>query len=665
MAWTLQLLNDDTTLSLNDGTAYSARPGFLAPPPPVRTARGGANLFRHGSDMTERVYANRRVTVTLRIHGTSQDNLIANILAVNRLLERAAEYTTHGLGSQVKLRRQWENATNQVDFYVLSGTLTLGDEFSPVHTQNTTFANAVMRLTCEPFAYGAEESVENYVLNAGFEVWTGSGSALVEWTESITATGSSALTNTVSKNGATCCKLVMTDSGGSGQVVERSQVLLDVTAGQVWSFQCWVRVDELTDCKVVMELDYNTGTDVEVSTTTVNASEFVKLTANNNTVPGSVTQVTLRLRLESAAANATGTVYIDNVIAVQAAAVPVAWTSSRSIANHYDLDVVGQLHTNHIDIHDVPGDVPALLQVRVAEAQAHTEFWAGARHAGRQQDVVWLQGFRFIVGNLATPANTSWDNTDETTADATGGKMAAAVLTKNSGTVDLAVDTYVGFRETITAGTLPKGTFRVLAIVGWEETGTTGADPTKLEFGLGYGYGAFELLDTANPVVTSFVALPSTSTTEVRGTILDLGTITLPPIASVDGMSDATLTLRIFAGTNDVIGSFGSSDAVHWYLDSVVLMPIDYGSIYLSKTSAADVILMDSMSRTKGAYILDASDVVQSFPSNQLGRSPEAHPDGTRIYILAQSAAAAPYTIGDTFTVSITYRPRFLHVMGA
>ena len=114
MAWTLQLLNDDTTLDLNDGTAYSGRPGFLAPPPPVRVAQGGANLFRHGSDIRERVYANRTVTAVVRIHGTSQDNLIANILAVNNLLERAAEYTTTGLGSQVKLRRKWEGATNQV-----------------------------------------------------------------------------------------------------------------------------------------------------------------------------------------------------------------------------------------------------------------------------------------------------------------------------------------------------------------------------------------------------------------------------------------------------------------------------------------------------------------------------------------------------------------------
>ena len=77
------------------------------------------------------------------------------------------------------------------------------------------------------------------------------------------------------------------------------------------------------------------------------------------------------------------------------------------------------------------------------------------------------------------------------------------------------------------------------------------------------------------------------------------------------------------------------------------------------------------MSEVKGLYLLDASNVVQSFPSNQLGRSPEAHPDGTRIYVLAQGyndgggLQGDQYTAADTFTVSVTYRPRFLHVMGA
>jgi len=91
-------------------------------------------------------------------------------------------------------------------------------------------------------------------------------------------------------------------------------------------------------------------------------------------------------------------------------------------------------------------------------------------------------------------------------------------------------------------------------------------------------------------------------------------------------------------------------------------MPVDFGSAYVSKTDAADVVLFDSMSQIKGAYLLNTSDVVQSFPSNQLGKPPEVHPDGTRVYFLGQNGN---YTQADTFTVSVTYRPRFLHVMGA
>ena len=170
MAWTLQLLDSSTTLNLNDNTSYSARSPFLAPLPGRRMATSGANLFRHGSDIVERVYRNRTVTVTLRIIGSDQDTLIANILALNALLERGAEYQTTGIGSQLKLRRKWENASNQLDFYVLEGVLQLGDEFDPVHTINTNFADAQLVLLCEPFAYGADEGIQNYVFDAGFEV---------------------------------------------------------------------------------------------------------------------------------------------------------------------------------------------------------------------------------------------------------------------------------------------------------------------------------------------------------------------------------------------------------------------------------------------------------------------------------------------------------------
>jgi len=666
MAWTLQLLNDDTTLDLNDNTAYSAR-SLLSPIPSRRTARGGVNLFRHGSDLIERVYRNRIVTVVLRIIGANQDTLIANVNAINALLERGAEYQTTGAGSQLKLRRKWEGATNQIDFYVQEGVLQIGDEFGAVHKINTNFATATLTLSCEPFAYGTDETIQNYVFDAGFEV---AGTALADWTESKTATGTTSRDTNVKKEGLASLKLVMTDSGGSGQVIERSQVLADVDAGEVWSFQCWVRVDALSNAKVVMELDYNTGTDVEAATTTVNASEFVNLTANNNTVPGSVTQVTLRLRLEATAADATGTVYIDNVIAVLASAVPVAWASSMRVGNHFE--DASQTQQNFIDITDVPGDVPALLQVRILESANHDEFWAGARHAGRQYDLdLYKEGEASTAA--ATAAQTYFTFTPDETVSGTkysgnSIRSSKAEVTSGGSGRDLAAG--VRFRHQWALGTIPRGIYRCLAAVGvanGEGTGGGGNTPNAniFTFGLNYSYGGVSILDTTSPDTASFVAMSSNSLgiNEVANPeIMDLGSVVIPPVSTPEGQTEATFTLIIHEALNaDQTLALGQE--IYWYIDWVLLLPVDHGSNYVSKTAATDVLLLDSMSKTKGLYLMNTSDVVQSFPSNQLGRSPLAHPDGTRIYMVGQDDDY----VGDAeyYTVSITYRPRFLYVAGA
>ena len=666
MAWALSLQNDDTTINLNDGTSYTALSPFNAPVPPRRTSLGGRNMSRHGSDVTNRVYNNRTVTVTVLISGTSQDNLIANINAIHSLLERASEYAISGLGSQVILRRKWENATNQVDFHVLDGLLTIGDEFAVTHRVNTK-AVGVLNLLCEPFAYGAEETIQNFVLDAGFEL---AGTALADWTESKTATGTTARDTSVKKDGLASLKLTMTDSGGSGQVIERNQVLADVDAAEVWSFQCWVRVDALSNAKVVMELDYNTGTDVEVSTTTVNASSFVKLTANNNTVPGSVTQVTLRLRLEATAADATGTVYIDNVIAVLASAVPTAWASSHTLGNHSEDS--SQAQTNYIDLQDIPGDVPALLQVRVLENDSHDEFWAGARHASRQHDALSVLTFDGVDGTAAatnTAANftATAGDTNLSDADAVGNTQRVSKYLESGGS-SRSMTNAVLFKHTWTIASPPHGTYRVLlagkARNGAGSSSTTTWNADKFKFGLNYTYGGYSLLDTTSPDTTSFVGLTSASLAEgvyAADEILDLGTLTIPPVATPDNQTEASLDLIIHEYHTDTT-TIQAAQELYWLIDWVALMPIDYGSIYVSKTDAANVLLIDSMSKVKGLYIMNASDVVQSFPTNQLGRAPQAHPNGTRIFMVGQDSA---YDGTETYTVSITYRPRFLYVMGA
>ena len=675
MAWTLQLLNDTTTIDLNDGTNYSALSPFSAPVPRTRTATGGANLFRDGSDIHAQVFMNRSVTFTIRINGTSQDNLISNINAIHGLLQRSVEYSANGTGSQVKLRRKWNNATNQLDFYVVQGQLQIGNEFSTIHQVNNTVIG-VVSLTCEPFAYGAEETIENYVSNAGFEV---KNTALSDWTESIDATGTTARDTSVKKDGDASLKLAMTDSGGSGQVVERYQVLADVDAAEVWSFQCWVRVDELTNCKVVMELDYNTGTDVEVSTTTENASSFVKLTANNNTVPGSVTQVTLRLRLEATAADATGVVYIDNVIAVLASAVPTAWASGRSITNRYDDD--SQATINYIDIHDVPGDVPAQMQLKVTEGQNHTNFWLGAKHGTRQYDGLGDRAQGLIIecesedteADINSQANYTYHNNlvqNDTTGFAQSGTASHLQTVRRDAAGSASQDDATVFRTEWDVASPPDGQYRVLLAAKCGTTSGQAKNADSWSFGLSYSYGDFTLLSDTAPDTTSFVAL--TTETVSGGTLssrdlLDLGTITIPPIKTPENMTAPTLSIKVFTrladATDDI--NIDVNQVLSSYLDFIFLMPVDFGANYASKATGTDTYLIDSMSRVKGLYIIDGSDVVQSFPSNQLGRSPEIHPDGTRIYMLAKDSTAQFHDISDTFTLSLKYRPRFLHVMEA
>jgi len=548
-----------------------------------------------------------------------------------------------------------------VDFFVLEGMVRIADEFATIHQVNNTVI-ATLELICEPFAYGAEETIENFVADPGFEV---AGTALADWTQNHTGNGTSARDTSVKKDGNASLKLVMTSSDDD-EVIERHQTLADVDAGEVWSFQCWVRVDALSNCKVVMGLDYNTGTDVTVETTTVNASSFVKLTSNNNTVPGSVTSMVLRLRLEATDDSATGTVYIDNVIAVLGSAVPSAWASSHAIANHYD--DAAQASTNYVDIHDVGGDVPGLLQVKVAEGQSHDELWMGARHAGRQyDDDIILEGEDGTASTIAHPqVGIVESNTTASDAAYSGGSLRVSQLLASGGDVDTLVD--VNHLHSFTMATPPKGTFRVL-IAGAAKNGagsaaTTSVNASDFKWGLSYTYGGFTLLDDTSPDTTSFVALTAAALAEnvtSNFEIIDLGTITIPPVASPDNQTEAALVLKIFNhwATQRTIRE---DQEIQWWTDFVFLMPVDFGSAYISKTDAADVVLLDSMSDVKGAYLLNTSDVVQSFPNNQLGRSSEAHPDGTRVYVLAQNGN---YTQGDTFTVSVTYRPRFLHVMGA
>ena len=138
--------------------------------------------------------------------------------------------------------------------------------------------------------------------------------------------------------------------------------------------------------------------------------------------------------------------------------------------------------------------------------------------------------------------------------------------------------------------------------------------------------------------------------------IADLGTLTIPIFGIPENADAGSFTLRLNAYDAQATPSASSVR-----LDWVMLLPVDMGSMYVSKTSNTDVVLVDSISDLRAAVLLNTSGVVQSIPATQGGDPPTIHPDGTRFYFVSDNGHA---DIADGWKVKVTIQPRFLSVAG-
>ena len=391
MALTLELTDGTTTVDLNAPNDVSVVIGGLeAPPPPLKASYSGGNFSRDGQQLQASSYNNRVVTAMVRFRGAN-NTLATNLRNTFEILRKAKDFAQKGIGSQVQLKYQRDSGTTYF-FNVVQGDVNLGN-FLTSYIGQEVVMNAVIVLEAEPFALGNSETIENYVRDPSFEV---AGTALADWTENIDATVTTARDTTQSKWGNASLKLVMTNSSASGEVVERTQSLGDVDAAETWSFGMWVYFTATSNTKVVMDIEYTGGGSTSTKEVTAVNTGFTLIKLDNETVPASTTAAVFKCRLESTAASATGTCYIDNVIAVPLAAVPDTWVSSYELGNHNDDNA--QLHTNTIDMNGMPGDVMSDIQVKITENEAHTALWVGARHAGRQYDAgLFIEGEDFAT----------------------------------------------------------------------------------------------------------------------------------------------------------------------------------------------------------------------------------------------------------------------------
>ena len=158
----------------------------------------------------------------------------------------------------------------------------------------------------------------NFCINPSFE------HDLTSWTESITATGTTARDSTQKNSGLQSLKLDMTTSSASGEIVSRNLTITGLAATEVWSISCAINYTALSNSKFVLRLEFLDSSDVvqathNVERTTV-TSGFITLDNDNRIAPATTAKLRISLILESTAASATGTIFCDSILAEKASA---------------------------------------------------------------------------------------------------------------------------------------------------------------------------------------------------------------------------------------------------------------------------------------------------------------------------------------------------------
>ena len=330
---------------------------------------------------------------------------------------------------------------------------------------------------------------------------------------------------------------------------------------------------------------------------------------------------------------------------------------------HNELDGA---NVNYIDITN-PGPRGANLRLKVSNPGVWTgseKIWLARRSGARRSDTLFYQAESGATVSGTSPfvgSSSTWNGDDAADARASGSGSNVARMewsTRVTGAYEATGDfTRAGRVDVSVPGNaLPRGLFRVLARV--RVRGNPFSRPfnselyaveTAAAFALGWSFGGRSKTPTKLDAVYA-------DDSNVFQTI-DLGELSLPPIALPDGYASPNLTLSAHAVwlpparfTDNVTNRYYY---VRWEVDSVALLPIDEGAAIVNGVSANDRVLIDTMSDAPGVYVLTASDAVRRF-ADFAGGPFGLDAESARIYALRDDPAD-PSTV--RFTLAAEYEP--------
>jgi len=455
MALILQLTDGTTTVDLNDGTNTKLNPGgFIAPPPTQNVSMAGNNLSSDGLMMTNHSFMDRTVSINFQLIGSSADNLATRVKSIESILRKAREFEAQGLGSRVQLKYRWTGATNYVYFNLMRGTFYPGDGVQSIMlTAHTRLQNARITLQCQPLVDGDSETLENHLDDPGFEFTT--GTVFNDWT---VANATRAVETSSPPEGVNWGKLTCNTSSSRLQI---SQVKTMTAGHHVFSLTYKINGNQAYEIFL---------TDSGGTTVTALTEDNTERTAFVTRDSASNTSITAGLRGTGNTSDTDDIILMDKAYLGDGQTAPTYWVSGRSITNfHEDEGKVSQAKVNYVDIEDVAADVLSPLQVRALENEAHTAFWMGARHAGRQRDAgIWHEAQDFA----------NWQNEPSDGAASGGnvGQHGGLILDAGTARSDQAVS------STTFSHTCGTGLNRLLLVAVNTQGGGTNANHTAVTY---------------------------------------------------------------------------------------------------------------------------------------------------------------------------------------
>ena len=298
----------------------------------------------------------RYVPLALDVKGSSGQDLIDRVNALEAMLRDAASYHCHKTGAEVFLNVKIDDALEGVLLPVLEGEINTNELYSKCSEPYDLITKLPVMVTCEPYwEADATGTLENYIDNPGF--WRGAAPG-DSWAE---ANGGD-VTSTIDPDvwevmGRSLKQVYIVDAVNDTGVISDAQT---VVASTEYYFEA--RNYRAAGCDVLTAQVYDASNfaPIAASVLTFNGAtgDWVKDGVAFTTPVGCVS-VQIELYCLAADSVAAGTAYWDAIYLEPRSDAPTGWSSGRNLVNHLDTGAGHADHLNVVCVTEIPGEVEA------------------------------------------------------------------------------------------------------------------------------------------------------------------------------------------------------------------------------------------------------------------------------------------------------------------